>query len=278
MISYIGGKSRMSKWICEYIPNDIETYVEVFGGAFWVYVKGDINEKPNLKEVIYNDKNKFMANLFMCMREPEVFYERLSEVESQNAQTFKEFQTSLNIYAEVQTSLNIYGADFRMDLAVKYAYVATQVFSGSKVLESKFVDLKGKYSSKYDALRNRLQKTEIQDKLKKITAVENLGYEELIKKYDSPTTFFYTDPPYWKTENYYSNHNFTINDHELLCKILTQIKGKFALSYYDFPDLRTWLPKNKYFWKQKEFAKAAGAIKGKKQNKGTEVLIMNYEC
>ena len=33
----------MSKWICEYIPNDIETYVEVFGGAFWVYVKGDIN-------------------------------------------------------------------------------------------------------------------------------------------------------------------------------------------------------------------------------------------
>ena len=41
----------------------------------------------------------------------------------------------------------------------------------SKVLESKFVDLKGKYSSKYDALRNRLQKTEIQDKLKLIHSV-----------------------------------------------------------------------------------------------------------
>lgn len=275
MISYIGGKSRMAKWICEYIPNDIETYVEVFGGAFWVYVKGDINDKPNLKEVVYNDKNLFMANLFGCMREPKVFYERLSEVESQNAATFKEFQTSLNTYALHLRNLEL--NECGMDLAVKYAYVATQVFSGSKVLESKFVDLKGKYSSKYDALRNRLQKPEIQDKLKKITAVENLGYEELIKKYDSPTTFFYTDPPYWKTENYYSNHDFTINDHELLCKILTQIKGKFALSYYDFLDLRTWLPKNKYFWKQKEFAKAAGASKGKKQNKGTEVLIMNYE-
>ena len=33
MISYIGGKSRMAKWIGEYIPNDIETYVEVFGGV-----------------------------------------------------------------------------------------------------------------------------------------------------------------------------------------------------------------------------------------------------
>ena len=49
MISYIGGKSRMAKWICEYIPDDIETYVEVFGGAFWVYVKGDIHKKPQLK-------------------------------------------------------------------------------------------------------------------------------------------------------------------------------------------------------------------------------------
>ena len=266
MISYIGGKSRMAKWICEYIPNDIETYVEVFGGAFWVYVKGDINDKPNLKEVVYNDKNKFMANLFKCMREPEVFYERLSEVESQNAATFKEFQTSLNTY----------GADFRMDLAVKYAYVATQVFSGSKVLESKFVDLKGKYSSKYDALRNRLQKPEIQDKLKKITAVENLDYTDLILKYDSPTTFFYADPPYWKTEDYYSNHDFDSDDHNTLVSHLKLIKGKFALSYYDFPELSEWLPKNKYFWKEKEFTKAAGAKKGIKQNKGTELLIMNY--
>ena len=41
MISYIGGKSRMAKWISGYIPDDIETYVEVFGGAFWVYVNGE---------------------------------------------------------------------------------------------------------------------------------------------------------------------------------------------------------------------------------------------
>ena len=52
MISYIGGKSRMSKWICEYIPDDIETYVEVFGGAFWVYVNGDIHTKLKLKKII----------------------------------------------------------------------------------------------------------------------------------------------------------------------------------------------------------------------------------
>ena len=64
MISYIGGKSRMAKWIGEYVPNDIETYVEVFGGAFWVYINGEIHKKPNLNKVVYNDFNRYMVNIF----------------------------------------------------------------------------------------------------------------------------------------------------------------------------------------------------------------------
>ena len=31
-LSYIGGKSRIGKWISGFIPSDIETYVEPFGG------------------------------------------------------------------------------------------------------------------------------------------------------------------------------------------------------------------------------------------------------
>ena len=49
------------------------------------------------------------------------------------------------------------------------------------------------------------------------------------------------------------------------------------MSYYDFELLHTWFPKNRYVWVEKDFAKAAAASKGKKQNKGTELLIMNYE-
>lgn len=272
MISYIGGKSRMAKWICEYIPDDIETYVEVFGGAFWVYVKGDIHEKPNLKEVVYNDKNRFMANLFECMKDPLKLENELSKYPSQQKDLFDKFQENLNNIVKQSCYFKL--GDF--DLAVQYAYCATQVFSGSKILESKFIDLKGKYNSKYDALINRLKKGDIINKLTKITTSEDINYLECIIKNDSPKTFFYIDPPYWKTEDYYSNHDFDRDDHELLCDILKQIKGKFALSYYDFPLLSEWLPKNKYNWIQKEFAKAAGAQKGKKQNKGTELLIMNY--
>ena len=55
MISYIGGKARISKWIVPYIPRDIETYVEPFGGMYWVFFKTKLNEYPNLKTVVYND-------------------------------------------------------------------------------------------------------------------------------------------------------------------------------------------------------------------------------
>ena len=84
------------------------------------------------------------------------------------------------------------------------------------------------------------------------------------------------DPPYWKTENYYSNHDFDREDHERLAKKLHQVQGKFSLSYYDFELLRQWFPETDYRWVKKEFAKAASAKKGEKQNMGEELLIMNY--
>ena len=180
------------------------------------------------------------------------------------------FQNGLNNIEEKLFNLGDY------EIGAQYTYCATQVFSGSKVMESKFIDLKGKYSSKYDALQRRLAKPDVQDKLKRITNVENLSYEELIPKYDGENTFFYVDPPYWKTENYYSNHDFDVEDHKKLIEILKQTKGKWALSYYYFDLLEQLLPKNEFTWVEKEFTKAAGAQKGKKQNKGVELLIMNY--
>ena len=72
MIPYIGGKQRMAPWIHSFIPNDIETYVEVFGGAFWVYMKSDI-ETPLAKQHIYNDFNPYMVNLYRCASNPKQF-------------------------------------------------------------------------------------------------------------------------------------------------------------------------------------------------------------
>ena len=272
MISYIGGKNRMAKWIGSYIPNDIETYVEVFGGAFWVYVNGEVHKKPILKNVIYNDFNRYMTNLLSCCRNPQEFLKSMDEIVAQDSELFYQFKT------DVFENKNIKDIEIpNYDYGMKYAYIVTQIFSGLNPEKGKFIDLKGKYSSKFDAFRRRLKNPMVIEKLKKITNVENMDCEEVIKKYDSPKTYFYVDPPYWKTENYYSLHDFKSDDHKRLADILKNIKGRFSLSYYDFDLLHDWFPEDEYEWELKDFVKPASAQKGKSQNKGTELLIMNYQ-
>jgi DNA adenine methylase len=160
--------------------------------------------------------------------------------------------------------------------AAKYVYVLSQVFSGSKPETSNFIDLKGKYRSKYLAFRDKLSKPKWVEHFLKITNVENLDFQQVIEKYDSPSTYIYLDPPYWKTENYYNNHDFDREDHQRLSEVLNEVKGKFSLSYYDFELLKNWYPTDKFRWEKKEFAKAAAAKKGVKQNMAQELLILNY--
>ena len=49
MLSYIGGKSKIGKWIIEYYLEDMETYVETFGGMFWCFFNMDLEKFPNFK-------------------------------------------------------------------------------------------------------------------------------------------------------------------------------------------------------------------------------------
>ena len=280
MISYIGGKARISKWIVPYIPRDIETYVEPFSGMFWVFFKMDLNHYPNLKTVVYNDFNGLNANLFSCCREYDRMWSEMSKYPCQEVgveDTPPLYEEMFNQYQQevFHTGVTITDEN-RFEIAAKYVYVLTQIFSGSKPETSSYMDYKGKYRCKVLIFMDKLKDRKYRSHFDKITFVENMDFQEVIEKYDSEKTYFYVDPPYWKTENYYSNHDFDRNDHERLADSLKSISGKFSLSYYDFPLLRVWFPKHEYIWEMKEFAKAAAAKSGVKQNMGEELLIMNY--
>jgi DNA adenine methylase len=272
MISYIGGKSLISKrLIIPNIPKDIESYVESFGGMFWNFFKMDLSLYPNLKTVVYNDFNPLNVNLFNCVKHYEEFYENIKKVESQNKDLFYEYQSEL------------FAPDFKVDLskpdfrvAIAYAYILTQIWSGSIPEKSRFIDLKGKYKSKFDAFKDKLNNENYQEHFDKISFVECMDFEDLMKKYDSKNGFFYQDPPYFLTESYYSNHNFGIETHERLANCLNKLKSKWSLSYYYFPQLSEWFPKDQFTWRSMEFHKASMAKSGKPQTKGTELLIMNY--
>lgn len=281
-VSYIGGKSKIAPTlIVPNIPKDIETFVEVFSGQFWTFFKMNIEEYQNLKRVVYNDINPLNYNMYLCLKNHQRLLEECDKfiVQELNVQPtnpickeqFNQFQSEI-----FENGLIIHYPDYT--IAAKYVYVLTQVFSGANPEKSKFIDLKGKYHSKFTSFKNKLKNEKWQKMFESITNIENMDFEDVIKKYDSPNTYFYVDPPYYIVGegDYYSNHNFDRKDHERLAKVLNGVKSKFSLSYYDFDLLHDWFPENKFRWERKEFAKAAAAKKNKKQTMGEEILIMNY--
>lgn len=280
-LSYIGGKSKISSFIIPFIPNDIETYVESFSGMFWVFLKMDLKKYPNLKKVVYNDFNPLNHNLFHCIRNPQRLLDECEKLIVQEKGV-----TPTNPICEeqfVSFQAELFGENFSVEpgdyvVAAKYAYILSQVFSGANPEKSKFIDLKGKYHSKFTSFKNKLRNSDYIEHFLKISDVENMDFEDVINKYDGDKTYFYVDPPYYIVGEgaYYSNHDFNRDDHERLAKVLQNVQGKFSLSYYDFPLLSEWFPKNKYKWEKKQFAKAAAAKKGRTQSMGEELLIMNY--
>jgi DNA adenine methylase len=281
-VSYIGGKSKIAPaFIIPNIPKDIETFVEVFSGQFWTFFRMDIEEYPKLNTVVYNDINPLNYNMYICLKKHQKLLKECEKLVVQEInviptspiceEQFNRFQKEI-----FHSGLTINYPDY--EIAAKYVYVLTQVFSGANPEKSKFIDLKGKYHSKFTSFKNKLKSPVWQKKFNSITFIENLDFEKVIEKYDNRTTYFYVDPPYYIVGegDYYSNHDFDRDDHERLANVLNSVQGKFSLSYYDFPLLHDWFPENQYRWEKKQFAKAAAAKKGVKQNMAEELLILNY--
>jgi len=268
MFAYMGGKKVHSKWISPWIPSDFKTYVEVFGGAMWMYW---MSNKVPVETNVYNDFNRHLSNIFHCASsDPHHFREVLESYVGDigNDELFEEYKT--DVFDVFDTEFIV--PDF--PLAAKYILLQTQTFAGntnltkdSKIYKSpdpkhKFVTYTEKFSQS-----NYLKKLER-------LSVENMDCRELIKKYDSEDTFFYIDPPYYNMESYYTSHAFGHDDHIELLELLKTTKGKWALSYYFFDDLVRLLPRNEYEWHhERTYSVNARTTESVR----IELLIMNYK-
>ena len=70
----------------------------------------------------------------------------MDEIVAQDSELFYQFKTDV---FENKNIKDIEIPDY--DYGMKYAYIVTQIFSGLNPEKGKFIDLKGKYSSKFDA-------------------------------------------------------------------------------------------------------------------------------
>ena len=183
MLSYIGGKSKIGKWIVPYYPKDMETYVETFGGMFWCYYNMDLEQYPNLKNIVYNDFNPLNYNLFLCIQNSDELLKSVESIPCQQKGVENTPQEYKDLFKSFQSEIFSDGFTINYpdyDVAAKYAYILTQVFSGSKPETSNYIDLKGKYKSKYLTFRDKLKNDKWIKMFSKINHIENMDFEDVI--------------------------------------------------------------------------------------------------
>lgn len=213
-MSWVGGKKALREEIIVRFPARYKRYIEVFGGGGWILFR----KSPGKDFEVYNDFNPNLTNLYRCVRE---YPEELKEHLNYTLNSRLDFDY-LKMMLKTQTDLS----DIKR-AAYFYQVVRESYASGLDSFASQPHSM-WKNFPLIDAACKRLQKV----------VVENKDFEGLIRQYDRPESFFYCDPPYFDTEDYYEGGKFTERDHERLQKCLEKIQGKYLLSYNDCPQIR----------------------------------------
>lgn len=233
----VGSKKSISKKIINMIPPH-EIYVEPFVGSGAIYW----DKQPSKKEII-NDIDKDLINN----------YKLLKRTKDRN------FRTDLNTIDKVQNFVNeVHRTEGgRLMKAISISCGTFVTGSGKGGIYRK--------SNPYNKLKNIDEYQKRMDN----TTILNQDYKTVIKKYDSPQTFFFLDPPYESSEKLYKKGSF---DFEELNKVLKGVKGKFILTLNDSRNIRNIF--NSF--------KISGITVASKGNKGIgvkdrkELIIKNY--
>lgn len=249
---WIGGKSKLANEIVGMIPPH-KIYIEVFGGALNI-----LYSKQKSKIEVVNDINSNLINLHRSIRT--------------NPQTLSMYLNQLLISRELFNDIKEKKIKPRnnIEAAAFYLYILTQSF-GSKGdnfgMSAKAMTKPVNIYKSYQKWANRL----------KGVTIENKSFNELIPLYDNNDAFFYCDPPYVETESYYKDTGgFGEKEHILLADALSNINGKFLVSYNDHEIVRE-LYKDFKIKVSKEIEYTLGKNAQNKHKKVREIYITNYE-
>lgn len=205
-IGWIGGKRALREDILALFPEDVERYIEVFGGAGWVLF-GKEKKKSQLE--VLNDMDGDLINLYRCVKyHCSALQEELQWLLS-----------SRELYYDFKDHMNCRGLT-DIQRAARFYYLVKISFGSDRrtfATSAKCIDHGIEYLDK------------VKERLKGVV-IEQKDFADLINVYDREKALFYLDPPYVGTEKYY-NVFFSKEDHYRLKDALEKIKGKFILSY-----------------------------------------------
>ena len=263
LIRYMGGDFFLLTYLKNMVPPHF-CYVEVFGGGAPLL----LNKSPSPVEV-YNDIDDNLVTLFRVVRDR---YEEF----------IKKFDWLLASRRDYYDYLKkIASNDFKDDLerALAYFYVLRFAYAATLFRGLSFGPRKNNARDFWSAVKKlRL----IHERLKNVY-IESLDFREVIKKYDTPMTFFYCDPPHLyigteKGQGYYA-HNFTDKDYMDLLTMLERIKGKFLLKQACYtPFVMNWAKQHGYCVRSVSLKMAAKANpRAEKTDTYNVYFIANYK-
>jgi DNA adenine methylase len=215
IIPWLGGKRRLADKLIPLFPPH-ECYVEVFCGGAALYF---LRPVPAPTEVI-NDINGELVNLYRVVQHHMEEFVRQFKWPISGRQLFKWQQmTKPEVLTDIQR-------------AARFFYLQQHAFCG-KVTGQTFGTA---------TTSQAINLSRIEENLKAAclrmggTYVENLPWQDCMKRYDRPHSFFYLDPPYWQTEGY--GVEFGFEQYEQMAEVMRSCKGKVMVSINDHPDIR----------------------------------------
>lgn len=214
-LAYIGGKNRLAKQIIALLPEHT-TYVEPFAGGAQVF----FHKNPSKVEVL-NDLDSEIVNFFrVCQHH----YEELIRYLNYCIISRKWYDLFANENPGALTDIQRAGRFFYLQKNSFGGLILKQHYHYGVIQRPNFNPKR--LPELIEAAHGRLQGVQI----------ESLPYEQILQRYDRPTTLFYLDPPYWRRKLY--KFNFTDDNFRQLEQRLHQVKGRFLLSLDDQPEVR----------------------------------------
>lgn len=214
-LSYVGGKNRLASEIVALLPKHT-TYVEPFAGGAQVLFR-----KKRSKVEVLNDLDGELINFY---RVCQAHHEELLRCLRYMLLSRKWYGLIARTPPESLTDINRAARYFFLQKTSFGGMVARKNFAAHITNRPSFTPkrIPEIIESSYERLQN--------------VQIECLPYEDVLHKYDRPTTLFYLDPPYYGLRLY--NHNFSGSDFVSLKERLTALKGKFLLSINDHAVIR----------------------------------------
>lgn len=247
-LSYVGGKNRIANSIIERFPPH-KTYVEPFAGGAQVLFR----KEPSAVEIL-NDLDGELVN----------FYRVCQSHHSELVRYMHFMLLSRKWFAQLQRTPPESLTDIQR--AARYLYLQKVAFGGRVRSQSYgfFVIAPNRFGP--HKIPNLIEETHA--RLAGVQ-IECSPYEEVLTRYDRPTTFFYLDPPYYGIKLY--RHNLEHGDFETMSRRLARLKGKFLLSLNDTPEVRKIFKTFRF-----EPISIAYSVQRKGERQHREVLISNY--